>query len=409
MDSKLFILLFQPGEFFSPRSVVAHPDVVLKCDDTVSIAGNNSLFHRENDLIASKIITASSCHEIASTPYQFHYFTDHYRQVKKASGVQFDTLFSKFNITKHFNELMPAISIRIDEQQQLAKLYHFNDTAWHGTLMVKYAEVDITNLAEANDWQLCINALEGAYPRLLKYRHLLNDTCWYSRWKHDMELERKFTFQGIPNTWKLNTALYEAINLRGELSGFIPELDMSLQVFDYDNHIFEVIEPSAKGYISFIPQTNNKVAIKQKWFAKNAELRKESIYYDVTLSNSEFESKAREMAGGEIKRLAPFRRKRFDVNFESLETGNIYGVYFDICRSLDEPSRFAFSQCEVEYCRSRTLFDYSNVMEEFELVCAYVKHFLEQQGMLFEQNLYSKLDFARETHLALSQQEMTHG
>ncbi|XBS69135.1 hypothetical protein ABK905_22105 [Acerihabitans sp. KWT182] len=115
------------------------------------------------------------------------------------------------------------------------------------------------------------------------------------------------------------------------------------------------------------------------------------------------------MAGGEIKRLAPFRRKRFDVNFESLETGNIYGVYFDICRSLDEPSRFAFSQCEVEYCRSRTLFDYSNVMEEFELVCAYVKHFLEQQGMLFEQNLYSKLDFARETHLALTQQEMIHG
>ncbi|XBS69134.1 hypothetical protein ABK905_22100 [Acerihabitans sp. KWT182] len=253
MDSKLFILLFQPGEFFSPRTVVAHPDVVLKCDDTVSITGNNSLFHRENDLIASRIITANSCHEIASTPYQFHYFTDHHRQVKKASGVQFDALFSKFNITKHFNELMPAISIRIDKQQQLAKLYHFNDTAWHGTLMVKYAEVDITNLAEANDWQLCINVLEGAYPRLLKYRHLLNDTCWYTRWKHDMELERKFTFQGIPNTWKLNTALYEAINLRGELSGFIPELDMSLQVFDYDNHIFEVIEPSAKGYISFIP------------------------------------------------------------------------------------------------------------------------------------------------------------
>ena len=409
MDSELFVLLFQPGEFYAPRSVVTYPNVMLKCDDKACVKGDNAIFHRDNDLIASEIITAEAHHEITPVPYQFHYFTAQYRELKKASEQQFDKLFTRFETGDKFNELMPAIAIRIDVQQQLAKLYHFNDTAWHGTLLVKYAEVDISDYADAGSWQCCMAALKNAYPRLLKYRHLLNDTCWYTRWKHDMELERKYTFQEIPNTWALNTALYEAINLRGELPGFIPELDMSFQVFDYDNHIFEVMEKTQKGYISFIPQANDKVAIKQKWFEKNAELRKESIVYDIALESRDYEAKAREMAGGEVKRLAPFRRKRFDVNFESLDTGNIYGVYFDICRSLDDPSRFAFSQCEVEYCRSRTFFDYREVMEEYETVCAFVQNFLKQQGVPFEQNLYSKLDFARETYSAIAQQEVTHG
>jgi len=409
MDNELFILLFQPGEFFAPRTMVTQPDVILKCDDSASNRGNNALFHCENDLIASEVIVQQGSYSIAPAPYQFHYFTHHHRQLKRASEAHFDAIFARNTIPFRCADVMPAVAIRMDSRNQRAHLYHFNDTAWHGTLMVKYAEVSTASLAVVSDWQRCTSALAAAYPRLLKYRHLLNDTCWYTRWKHDMELERKFTFSGIPDTWKLNTRLYEAINLRGELAGFIPELDMSLQVFDYDNHIFEVLEPSSKGYISFIPQTNGKVAVKQKWFAQNAELRKESISYDISVDRQQFEAKAREMAGGEVKRLAPFRRKRFDVNFESLETGNIYGVYFDICRSLQDPARYAFSQCEVEYCRSRTMFNYHNVMEEFEQVCAWVKNFLEQQHIPFEQNLYSKLDFARETHLALTRQELTHG
>ena len=410
MDSELYILLFQPGDYYAPRTAVTHPDLMLKCDDGVCQKGDNAIFHRENDLITTQVITASSSHDIAPAAWQFHYFTAHHRQVKKKSEEHFNAVFAQYGIKRKFNELMPSVAIRLNRELGLAKLYHFNDTAWHGTLFVKYAEVEIKQSADVNSWVLCMSALEAAYPRLLKYRHLLNDTCWYTRWKHDMELERKYTFQGIPDTWSLNSALYESINLRGELPGFIPELDMSIQVFDYDNHIFEVIEKSAKGYISFIPQTNDKVAIKQKWFEENAELRKESIVYDIALDSSEYESKAQEMAGGEVKRLAPFRRKRFDVNFESLETGNIYGVYFDICRSLEDPTRFAFSQCEVEYCRSRTFFDYRDVMEEYEKVCAFVQRFLIQQGVAFEQNLYSKLDFARETHSAIAQQqEMTHG
>lgn len=410
MNDAMYFLLFQPGEFFAPRSVVTHPDVILRCDENEILSGDNAIFHREDDILANTIVTQKLDHGIVPVYYQFQYFTPHHRQLKKTSEMHFDVIFKSLGIERKFNELMPAVAIKVDAVKQVAKLYHFNDTAWHGTLLVNYADVDIKDSISASSWELCNYALEKAYPRLLKYRHLLNDTCWYTRWKHDMELERKFTFKGIPDTWSLNAALYDSINLRGELHGFVPELDMALQVFDYDNHIFEVMDEPSKGYISFIPQANKKVAIKQKWFTHNAELRKENIVHDLTLGYDEFEEKAREMAGGEVKRLAAFRRKRFDVNFESLRTGNIYGVYFDICRSLERPAEYAFSQCEVEYCRSRTMHDYRDVLEEYEQVCAFVEKFLKEQQVPYERNLYSKLDFARETYNSIKKsKEVTHG
>lgn len=404
METELFVLLFQPGEFFAPRSVVTHPELILQCEPEQAKLGNNALFHCQDDLIADRVFTKDTERPFGPSAYQFHYFDSAHRAKKSQSKEIFNEVFESVGSSYGFEDLMPAVAVQFDKDSKSVKLYHFNDTAYHGTIFLKYAEMPWDAEASGSGWTRCVNALEQAYPRLLKYRHLLNDTCWYTRWKHDMELERKYTFKNIPDTWALNTALYHSINLEGKLPGFVPELDMDIQVFDYDNHLFEVIEPASKGYISFIPQTNGKVVVKQKWFEENTELRKETIHYDCELSDAEFETKAMELAQGEVKRMAPFRRKRFDVNFESLDTGNIFGVYFDICRNLEEPEKYAFSQCEVEYCRSRTMFDFQKVMDEYEVICAYVKDFLTQKGMEFEQDLFSKLDFARNTYLAQQQE-----
>lgn len=402
MENSLYVVLFQPGDFFAPRTVMTQPEVILKCDLSKILHGDNSILHLENDLVANKILSKNGAFDIEEASYQFHYFSKKSRKLKKESELLFNKIFEEHGVVTSFNELMPAILVYLDKESSSVKLYHFNDTAWHGTLFLKYEDVSFNSLEGETDWALCINAMEKAYPRLLKYRHLFNDTCWYTRWNNGMELERKYTFNDIPDTWALNVALYQSVNINGDLDGFIPELDMSFQVFDYNNHIFEVLEPSSKGYISFIPQTNHKVAIKQKWFEENAELRKETILYDEDVSKENYEAKARDMAGGEVIRLAPFRRKRFDINFESLKTGNIFGVYFDICRSLEKPLDYAFSQCEVEYCRSRTLFEHKEVMEEYEKICSFVKKFLEQRNLKFQEDLYSKLDFARETHFELN-------
>ena len=99
---------------------------------------------------------------------------------------------------------------------------------------------------------------------------------------------------------------------------------------------------------------------------------------------------------GKIKPLPPFRRKRFDINYESLESGHIYGVYFDICTTIDSGPTHRFGQAEVEYCRSRTLFPLTDVRPEFEALAQHVEQYLTANGVEYERNLLSKLDFARE-------------
>ncbi len=83
-----------------------------------------------------------------------------------------------------------------------------------------------------------------------------------------------------------------------------------------------------------------------------------------------------------------------------MRTGNIYGVYFDICRT--STPLHSFSQCEVEYCRTRTFHPLREVVEEFEYVADYVKEFLVRNQIDFQHDTFSKLDFVREAQ-ALSE------
>ena len=211
-----------------------------------------------------------------------------------------------------------------------------------------------------------------------------------------MELERKYTFHAIPDTWALVTDLHREL-YDGEVEGFFPEPHMGFQVFDYENHIFDVTGPPEEaGYISFIPQVDGPVTVKRKWFRENAELRRESLWPNEAIPVDSFLETARQRVAGNVEKLPAFRRKRFDVNYESLETGHIFGVYFDICATFDDVSEHRFGQVEVEYCRSRTCFPLLDVTPEFEALCSRVEVFLKAHGVKFQHDLYSKLDFARE-------------
>jgi hypothetical protein len=280
-------------------------------------------------------------------------------------------------------------------------LYHFVDLAHQGGLSISFHQEEyVPTVNDDNNFQALVNILHNAFPKLLTARALFNDNCWYTKWRPDYEIERKYTFKNeIPDTWALTNRLYQRI-LAGDLKGFVPELDMEFQVFDYESHIYEVINPpEEKGYISFIPQADGRMTIKQKWFEQNAEVRKETVTWNNDLRLEDSAEHATKMTGkSELQRLPVFRRKRFDVNFESLATGNIFGVYFDICRVTEPGYRDFFGQCEVEYCRSRTLWPIRDVMQEYEFVCAYTNRFLLEESVAFEQNLFSKLDFVRQAY-----------
>jgi hypothetical protein len=278
------------------------------------------------------------------------------------------------------------------QMEDQLRLYRFGDSGYHGTLWLAYAEVDShRGVLTYNDLS---TALRSGAALLDRCRPLLNDRCWYWKWNPEYELERKYTFATVPDTWQLVTELYDDI-LAGRLAGFVPETDMEFQVFDYESTLFEVIAPAPEaGYISFIPQADGRMAIKRKWFQKNAELRRETVTWGNRLTMSDIGARVRSMTSGDTRRLAVFRRKRFDVNFESLESGHVFGVYFDICRACDGAT-LAMSQCEVEYCRTRTLREMTDVYPEFERVADYTATFLSARVADFQKDLYSKLDFAR--------------
>ena len=135
--------------------------------------------------------------------------------------------------------------------------------------------------------------------------------------------------------------------------------------------------------------------MKQKWFKVNAELRKETLTRDVVLAPGGFEDYATALCAGKVRPLPAYRRKRFDVNFESLDTGNVYGIFFDICRTVGADKSASFGQCEVEYCRSRTYAPFTQILEQFEVACGYAERFLRMHGVDYRADLYSKLDFVR--------------
>lgn len=281
----------------------------------------------------------------------------------------------------------------VDLGDRLA-LYFDAEQTESETLALRFATIEKTDPIDG--FQVFSEAVAKAEPALAERSTLFNTRWNYSQWRSDMELERKYTFHAIPDTWALVTDLHREL-YGGEVEGFFPEPHMGFQVFDYENHIFDVTGPPEEaGYISFIPQVDGPVTVKRKWFRENAELRRESLWPNEAIPVDSFLETARQRVAGNVEKLPAFRRKRFDVNYESLETGHIFGVYFDICATFDDVSEHRFGQVEVEYCRSRTCFPLRDVTPEFEALCSRVEVFLKAHGVKFQHDLYSKLDFARE-------------
>ena len=224
----------------------------------------------------------------------------------------------------------------------------------------------------------------------------------HTRWKPGVELERKFTMaldfdcqEASVDIWRLHRDLNRELRL-GAWSGYIPEFNQEYHVWDYESAMFEVLEPAhAKGYIAFIPQADGRATVKYKRFVTDAEQRLEDISNDIAVEPAQFMDAARRLSGGQVRRLPGFRRTRFDCDLESLETGNVFGIFFDICRTGDG-TKALLSQCEVEYLRSRTLAPVAHVEEEFVKLCDRTRDFLAARGIEANEGHYSKLSFTRD-------------
>lgn len=226
---------------------------------------------------------------------------------------------------------------------------------------------------------------------------LNNHQRYYRKCFPGQELEYKFTLDPPPDIWALTVTLHQRIR-RGELSGFIPEYRDEFQAWDYGNYLFEVVGPEAElGYVSFIPTTDGKQLMKRKWYAKDAFSRREQHTYGLDLDPSQHADYVRTVLGLEARPMPPFRRVRYDVNFESVRTGHVYGVFFDHC-SLQDAPEVTLSQCELEYLRTRSPLepDGSSVLGEMAGLAHWVEGYLREHGIQGERSYYSKRTFLQE-------------
>lgn len=246
-------------------------------------------------------------------------------------------------------------------------------------------------------------ALHGAPERWLREAARLhsarklflnNHQSYYFRMFPGEELEYKYTFDD-GDIWTSAVRLYNELR-DGALAGFIVEYGDEFQTWDTLNYLFEIQGPSdEKGYISFSPLAAGGYAIKRKWFGEDAMRRGEKLFREHgDIPN--FGTYITERFGLTGIRLPPFRRVRYDVNFESLATGNVYAIVFDHSIVLDGEA--ALRQCELEYVRTRSVLpaNEEHVLHEFDEITEWLEGYLTRNGISTSRGVYSKLSFLKD-------------
>ena len=223
---------------------------------------------------------------------------------------------------------------------------------------------------------------------------LNNHQRYYRKCFPGRELEYKYTIDPpTADIWTLTARLCQRLADR-QLAGYLPEYHDEFQAWDYTNYLFQVTGPEAdRGYVSFIPTTDGANLVKRKWFARDGFDRRETHTYGV-LAERGFDAYVGEELGVRAVRLPPFRRARYDVNFESVRTGHVYGIFFDTVSLLDAPE-VQLQQCELEYLRSRTVVepDPGAVLAEIEEIAQWLEGFLRECALPADRGYYSKLSF----------------
>jgi hypothetical protein len=232
-----------------------------------------------------------------------------------------------------------------------------------------------------------------------QFLFLNNHQRYYRKCFSGKELEYKYTLTPPVDVWTLTVELYQSV-LNGELPGYLMEYRDEFQAWDYLNHLFEVTGPTEaeRGYASFIPTTDGKHLLKRKWYAEDTFDRRESHMYGLDLADDGgFERYVREELKVEAVRLPSFRRVRYDINFESVRTGHVYGVFFDHC-SLVEAREVTLNQCELEYLRSRVAVepDEAEVLAEMNQIVVWLEAFLRARGLSDQRGFYSKRTFLKD-------------
>lgn len=142
---------------------------------------------------------------------------------------------------------------------------------------------------------------------------------------------------------------------------------------------------------------NGKYLIKRKWFTQDAFARREQLTTDVAIGGplDDYLHNALQL---KAQPLPPFRRVRYDINIESIHTGNIFSILYDRCTLLDIPD-VVLCQCELEYIKTRTAFfpKETEVLNDIDHLARWIEILLTDHQLSSHRSTYSKLSFLRDT------------
>ena len=246
--------------------------------------------------------------------------------------------------------------------------------------------------------------LAGTDEHFLK---VCNYLCFRVKLLPDVELEHKYTLTSQPDVHRLalETIRWAA---EGGLAGWVVEFREEIQSWDFLNHVYAIEQPAADaGYVSFIPTTDGRHTVKRKLFTvdtdERPELRSRGVEVDV-----DFETHIRQTMGLEPTWHASFRRIRYDVSVESIDTGNVFGIAYDRCTIIDDegkpvPGLDELVQCEIEYIYSQSLapIGFDSVRDDLAQLRVLVGDWFAERSITNYQTHESKLTFLRNQYATL--------
>ncbi|MEO6703234.1 MAG: hypothetical protein ABI140_22245, partial [Jatrophihabitantaceae bacterium] len=233
-----------------------------------------------------------------------------------------------------------------------------------------------------------------------------NYLCFRVKLQPDVELEHKFTLVDHPDVWTLARETLSMVGAGG-LAGWLVEFREEIQGWDFLNHVYAIDEPEEDaGYVSFIPTTDGRHTVKRKIFSVDTDERPELRNRGVDVGG-DFEAYL-----AETMRLTPawhasFRRIRYDVSVESIETGNVFGIAYDRSTIIDDagspvPGADELTQCEIEYIYSQSLapIDFDSVRADLGRLRVLMSDYFARRSIENYQRHESKLTYLRSQHAA---------
>lgn len=248
------------------------------------------------------------------------------------------------------------------------------------------------------------NLLTGMDEHFLK---IANNLCFRVKLKPDVELEHKFTLTSHPDVYALARNTLHLVR-SGGLPGFTVEFREEIQEWDFLNYVYAIEQPADDaGYVSFIPTTDGRYTVKRKIYPEDADERTELRNRHVDVG-TDHEAYLRDVMGLTPAWNANFRRVRYDVYTQAIDSGNVIAITYDRSIVIDRsghriPAAAELTQCEMEYAYSLALTGatYDSVRRDLDRLRVLMSAYFDEHGIDNYQRHESKLTFLRDQYARL--------